>query len=476
MAFEGSDWSEGRMLRIVADEPVVASHEDALFVPGDRRGIFDRNGRLIVPATDFPSDGDPEGGAWSVDPADHAAAEDAADLPHVHAGPAPTGLPSFLVRTLPRLWSRVTSHGAAARLLFHGGEPTLDRAFADPHVLAALASLGIARADCVSYDRPVRIRSLIAPAPAFEPACGVAHAAHQRTLARLADALVGPDRGDDPDPRPLHLSTSSSSSGTADDRGRRAIDETLRRAGVRVIEADALPLAAIAAAVGRAAVVSAIAAPGSIGPLLAAFAPHGTPVLLLRPDGGASVSSAEMGAARLTAVLLGHRGGILDPATVSPAPNGAAGAAQALANAIAHADASRRSAVHAADWSVPGQGAPGAVLGCFLSGRARMRTGHAQRPWWEVDLGRITTVSAVRVHGPAEGSDRPDGLRILASADRRGWTVVAEHDRGAPVGNGLGGTPPWDAVLPPRTEARHLRIQLLTHGVLALDQVEIRTE
>ena len=465
MGFRGSDWQEGRALRIVADEPIVASHEDALFIPGDPRGIFDRNGRLVVPATDFDADGVPEGGAWSVDPADHAEACEAPLLPHVHAGPVPTGLASLLTRTLPRFWSRVTTHGDAARLLFHGGERALDRAFADAHVLAAFASLGIARTDCVSYDRPTRIRSLVAPAPAFEPACGFAHDAHRRTLARVADALAGPDPGDDPDRRPLHLSTSPSS----DDHARRALDEALGRAGVRVIDPDALPLAAIVDALRGAAVVSATATPDGTGPALATFARRGTPVLLLRPDG-----EADTGAARLGAILLAHRGGILDS---GPSPDGTGNAARALVNAIAHAAAGRRRTAYATSWSVPGEGTPGAVLGGFLSGRARMRTGHAQRPWWEIDLGRLTTVAAIRVHGPAEGEpDRPDGLRILASADRRGWRTIAERDRGTPLGNGLGETPPWDVEMPPATRARHLRIQLAATGVLALDQVEIRTE
>ncbi len=464
MGFRGSAWREGPSLRILADEPIVASHQDALFVPGNRRGIFDRNGRPVVPATDFDADGIPEGGDWSVDPAEGAEAQ-AAAVPHVHAGPAPTGLASLLARTLPRFWSRVTTHGGAARLLFHGGEDVLDRAFADAHVLAAFASLGIARADCVSYGERVRIRSLVAPAPAFEPTCGIAHDAHRRTLARLADALAGPDPGEDTTAGPLHLAAST----PIDDRFGHALDEALRGAGVRVVDPEGIPLAAIVDAVRRAPVVSAVVSPGGLGPALAAFARPGTPVLLLRPD-----DSGDAAEARLAAQLLGHRGGLLEG---RQPPDGDGGAASALINAIAHAAASRRRGACSTEWSVPGEGAPDAVLGDLLTGRAQMRTGHGQRPWWAVDLGRIRPVVGLRVHGPADGEpDCPDGLRVLASADRRGWTVVAERARGTPVGNGLGDLPAWDVALPSATEARHLRIQLVTTGVLALDQVEIRTK
>ncbi len=458
MALSGTDWDEGRMLRIVGDEPRIASHEDALFLPGRGHGVFDRNGRLVVEATDFDARGRPAGGRWSIDPAAVEAAS-AAEIVHVHAGRLGIGLAAFLTATLPRFWSRATAHGDQALLLVHGGTEAIDRAFDDPQTLALLASFGISRGDCVSYDRPVRIRSLVAPAPAFEAACLVAHDAHRRTLATITARLAGPDRAT-PDATPLHLSAALSRHSGADEE--QALDAALRREGVRVVDPSTVSMPDLLGALRHAPVLSATAVPGAPGPALLAFARAGTPTFLLCPD-----SAVDVAAARLAAVLSGHRGGILEP--LGP------GAAAALLGAIRHAAAaaSLDGAPLSAGWSDPGSGDPRAVLGRCLSGRARMRTGHGQRPWWQVDLERVVRLVRVRIHAPLDGPDRSGTVRLLASLDGHDWIVLAVRDDPAPIGNGIGDSAPHDFDLPPGTETRHLRIQRMEAGTLALDQVEI---
>lgn len=120
--------------------------------------------------------------------------------------------------------------------------------------------------------------------------------------------------------------------------------------------------------------------------------------------------------------------------------------------------------------------AAGAVDG-VKKGKWGFHTGQDERPWWQVDLGKVHALSRVLVFNRCDGGEgiaaRAANLRLLLSDDGKAWREAYRHDGkvffgatdGKPLTIALNGAP-----------ARFVRIQLPERGFLHFDEVEVYGE
>ncbi len=93
----------------------------------------------------------------------------------------------------------------------------------------------------------------------------------------------------------------------------------------------------------------------------------------------------------------------------------------------------------------PGGGVDGRITGAY-----GVSTQLEQNPWWQVDLGTPTPITAIRLHPNLVYPERAHGVRILLSADGLTW---APHS----------GQP-----------ARFIRLERTGPAVLQFDELEVR--
>lgn len=460
---------------------MLETRRDVLYVPAAGAwsqsgwGTYDAVGRLLVDIA--PWDGAaPRGGSWTAPPGAAAAATDADPATvFVYGGLLQSG-PALFLETLSRFWGRATSRAAGLRLLFHAHE-SLDTIWADPRVAAAFATFGISAADCVVPATPLRIARLVAPAPSILPG-QLAHRAFARTMATIGLRLA-PD-GTAPSPRPLHLSHAREERPAF--AGESAFDAVLEARGFDVVHPAEISMAAVLRRVRRAAIVTSTRPPTGPAPadVLLALAPG-----RMRATFGLG---SEVGAAsRLLDAAAGHDTLDVRPLEPTLAP---AECARLFTTLVARRIAASRLACRlegpadevdlairldpVAAWCEPGTGTPGAAIGGAFTGRARMRTGWQQRPWWEVDFGTAVALRAVRVHAPVLGiaeEERPAALRLLGSHDGIDWRVLDRRKAAEPIG-GLDRAHVFQADAKGPWRFRIFRLQAMHDGVLALDQVE----
>ncbi|MDD2861192.1 MAG: discoidin domain-containing protein [Acidiphilium sp.] len=98
-------------------------------------------------------------------------------------------------------------------------------------------------------------------------------------------------------------------------------------------------------------------------------------------------------------------------------------------------------------------------------------TGEQTDPYWQVDFENICRIERVTIHNFLGARDQCTNLAILISSDQTNWSLAATKLDNAPFG-GADGTPyHFDFPTPPR--ARYCRIQLVGHGALHLDEIEV---
>lgn len=100
------------------------------------------------------------------------------------------------------------------------------------------AALGEPRPPLLPVDRPLLLSEVLVPTQAVvlgQPMLPEVLPLYDRARDRLADGLR-------PDPRPLHLSRSQARQVRRSTLGESALDERLRRLGVRVVHPESLPL------------------------------------------------------------------------------------------------------------------------------------------------------------------------------------------------------------------------------------------
>ncbi len=119
----------------------------------------------------------------------------------------------------------------------------------------------------------------------------------------------------------------------------------------------------------------------------------------------------------------------------------------------------------------PQQDATGACDG-VKNGLWGFHTNHEPQPWWQVDLGNVTTLGAVHIYNRCDGSfaSRAGRLRILASTDGKKFDRVYTHD--GTTFYGFTDNAPLVAEFR-GVSARYVRIQIPGKDYLHLDEVEV---
>ena len=122
------------------------------------------------------------------------------------------------------------------------------------------------------------------------------------------------------------------------------------------------------------------------------------------------------------------------------------------------------------EWSfapTPEQDAAGAVNG-VLDGTRKFHTDLEDKPWWQVDLGGIATITEIHVHNTRDhAQDRFRDFSLSVSIDGSSWVELAEKRDDMPLAE------PYIWAGPGTAWARYVRVTLLGRNYLHLDQVEV---
>lgn len=113
--------------------------------------------------------------------------------------------------------------------------------------------------------------------------------------------------------------------------------------------------------------------------------------------------------------------------------------------------------------------AAGAVDG-KINGEFGFHTDEQDKPWWQVDLGKVVALDSVVVYNRTVAAERVSKLRLLLSDDGKAWRTAYDHDGsvffghkdGAPLRVALKGAP-----------ARYVRLTTMQRTWLHLDEVQV---
>ena len=448
--------------RIIRSEPAIEVGRDVLYVPAlgawaeQRWGLYDHAGRSMS-------------ARCCVTAAADVSAEAAPPEDYVYGGFLERDTAGFLLETLPRFWSGVTQPQAGRRLVFHSREP-LSSLFEVPVIASVMAALGITQADCVVFDRPVRLGSVAVPAASFERG-RLAFGAYARLAATLGIRLSGSVPRPDGGRRPLHVSSARELVPVlaAED----AFDRALASLGVDVVHPGEMSFAALVGRVRGAPLVSSIARADAIDTALLAclFRKRATRMVLV-VDGVPSVDTA------IADALCGH-----DTTFMCGSRDDARALADAYGRSMQRLAGSRGLEVAIGGGAEPDLGAAAArcvdcdgqdasvLLDGLLTGSSQWRVGGRQYPWVDIEFSGVAAIRELRVHGPVAGNERPSALSLFGSFDGVDWTLLAERKGDGPFG-GLDGDAHRFLAIPRPWQTRRLRLQSGT-GVLSLDQIEI---
>ncbi len=134
-----------------------------------------------------------------------------------------------------------------------------------------------------------------------------------------------------------------------------------------------------------------------------------------------------------------------------------------------------------ADWAVqdklrapespvtPAQDAAGGCDG-IKDGQWGFHTQHEDRPWWQIDLGRLYELDCLHLYNRTEFAPRAARLLVLVSEDGLHFRQVYQHDGTVFLGHADG--KPLKVPLP-AVAARFVRLQLPGRDYFHLDEVEI---
>jgi FkbM family methyltransferase len=111
----------------------------------------------------------------------------------------------------------------------------------------------------------------------------------------------------------------------------------------------------------------------------------------------------------------------------------------------------------------------GAVNG-VRNGQFGFHTAFEESPWWQVDLGEVMPIGEIRIYNRVDQeAARARTLIVLVSDDNVAWRCIHRQE-GRPFGGVKRGPL---RVLPERTAARFVRLQLQERQYLHLDEVEV---
>ncbi len=115
--------------------------------------------------------------------------------------------------------------------------------------------------------------------------------------------------------------------------------------------------------------------------------------------------------------------------------------------------------------------AAGAVNG-QRDGRRKFHTALEDDPWWQVDLGGFATIREIHIYNTTDHTARRfRNFSLSVSIEGEFWIEIARKEDDEVVGGVTGGPYVWNG--PGTAWARFVRITLLGHDHLHLDQVEV---
>lgn len=231
---------------LYAQDPPCAVFESVLYMPragedarGQRsHGLYDGGGRLLAPAGRFRGPVRENAGPLPT------TSQRPAGLPF-HGGPFfylgrhTTHYGHFLIDTLCRLWAW-REQGVGAKILYHG-LVTPAEMFAQPFAAAIFGACGLGPEDFVKFDEPVRLGRVVVASPAMEE-LNFIHTGFARRFNEIGD-IICPRPVARRNDMPVYLSKRNVMSGISHFVNEARFTEVLERAGVRIIEPEALGFA-----------------------------------------------------------------------------------------------------------------------------------------------------------------------------------------------------------------------------------------
>ena len=151
----------------------------------------------------------------------------------VYGGPIMPHFGHFLISSLARLWAAEPDRP----FLFHSSPPVFDHRA--PYIQAFVAAAGLTPRNCLSFDKPTRIRRLIVPEPSIVEQASVA-AAYSASAAKIGDAFAPTGLFDG---QRCYLSKARLTRGIAGLFGEEVIEEAFHKAGFLIVRPELLSIA-----------------------------------------------------------------------------------------------------------------------------------------------------------------------------------------------------------------------------------------
>lgn len=232
-----ADVRQGRpVLRLVEDAHYLtrASHH------GRIPAIFDATGRMVPESLDTNS-GDRTPTWQSTEWPEHQGpvTEAAPDGPTLYIGAIHQHYGHFVINTLARLWPLLdlAEGGVRPTLLCHGPGHEVDWR-GTPFIPEILGQLGLSVTDLASFDRPMRIRSLLVPQAALQQD-DYAFPVLADLCRTIGRAYYAPEEVD-ADPQPVYLSKARLTHGVRRFANEEAVTDVLAANGVRIVYPELL--------------------------------------------------------------------------------------------------------------------------------------------------------------------------------------------------------------------------------------------
>ena len=230
-------WGE---CRIIEADPKTHRARDVIYLPfrnGRPWGIFDPDGRIVPGTVDYhgPNRVTPLQ-VLATEPDSLADIETAPDEAYIYGGFINPHYGHFLINTLSRFW-HLARERPRAKILCHAGAAAANW-LALPFAGRIFEQLGLRQEAIAQFDRPVRIRELIVPEPAFEEQRH-AHRVFRDLCLSIGDGLVeqsGIKRLD----APAYVSKHRMHSGVGRAINERELVKTLEAAGFDIVHPELL--------------------------------------------------------------------------------------------------------------------------------------------------------------------------------------------------------------------------------------------
>lgn len=228
---------------VVSGRPRVEGYQNAHLIPlrgypddDPKWGAYDCEGRLIELAAYKRGPGRQLLG--QAEAMDRQTEFCNVDVFGIYAGLNIPHYGHYLLSTLSRHWYDLKKLHPGAKIYYHVMEG-LEHWFSRPFVSRTMTALGLRVEDFTPIDRPLRVRTLIVPGPAFIEQ-SQAHTVYGDTGQMIGEVLLGkpvPLR-----PEPVYLSKEHLASGVWKATNESQLVDELRGAGVRIVYPETLDL------------------------------------------------------------------------------------------------------------------------------------------------------------------------------------------------------------------------------------------